>query len=620
LYFSKKKEIMMRKLTLLSVFALGVGITFAQSGKQFPVAFMAKTKSTNKSVQPTQLHQTKAEGDIVWENDFSTPGDWTTGNNSEPTVDWSIGTAGPTGDFSDGMGAIESTSGGNFAMFDSDALGNDASVQNSWIRNTNPIVLTGFPAVNVQFESYYRAFQGFCYLEVSTDLTNWTTYPVHASVAVNASTPNPQVVSINVSAGIGNSATAYIRFRYEGGWDYAWMVDDVKIVEAFDNDLVLEKVFTSLGSVALQYTKIPVSQVNAESVVSFGAEASNVGSQSQNTVLTVTNSAGYSQATSPLTMAPLAMDSLSILVANGYTIPATVGTYNFNFTLTSNNTLSNTVDDQLVFPFEVTTNVMAVDTYNGTPASLSGGFFGWATADGDPGIGTIFEIFNNAQLQRVKVGIAAVATANQEDYIGNELFVQLYKYSADLEDYEFVAISNTVELTAANFGQLVNLDFANPISLTAGDVILPIASFFDGSVAPVAFAGMSFAGTTLGLAGGDLVSLSPTGDLVEAPVVRLDFSNIASVEESTLASNNVVLYPNPTSNEATIAFTLNNDAAVSIEIRDLSGKVVYTSNEGQLAAGAHNTTLSTVSFASGMYTYSVSANGAVVTNKFIVKK
>jgi flagellar hook assembly protein FlgD len=131
---------------------------------------------------------------------------------------------------------------------------------------------------------------------------------------------------------------------------------------------------------------------------------------------------------------------------------------------------------------------------------------------------------------------------------------------------------------------------------------------------------MSFAGTTLGLAGGDLVSLSPTGDLVEAPVVRLDFSNIASIEESSLVSNNVVLYPNPTSNEATIAFTLNNDAAVTIEVRDLSGKVVYTSNEGQLVAGAHNTTLSTESMASGMYTYSVSANGAVVTNKFVVKK
>jgi hypothetical protein len=279
-----------------------------------------------------------------------------------------------------------------------------------------------------------------------------------------------------------------------------------------------------------------------------------------------------------------------------------------------------TGDDSAVLKFQVTNNIMAVDTYDGTAASMNGGFFGWASATGDPGIGTIYEIFNAASFQRVVVGIANVATANQADYIGNEIFVQLFKFNPDLQEYEFVAISNTHQLAAANFGNTINLDFASPISANAGDVFLPVACFFEGSDAPVAFAGMSLAGTTLGLAGGDLVSLASDGPMVSAPVVRLNFANVASIEETALVSNNVVLYPNPTSNEATIAFTLNNDAAVSIEVRDLSGKVVYTSNEGQLAAGAHNTTLSTVSFASGMYTYSVSANGAVVTNKFIVKK
>lgn len=608
----------MKNLTLLSVFALGAGMSFAQTGKNLPTAQMAKT-NLNVQSAPVLMNHTRAEGDVIWEDDFSNSSNWVVGNSSNPTVDWVIGTAGPTGSFSVGMGAITSTSGGNFALFDSDAWGSAASEQDSWIRNATPINLSGFPAVIVQFESYYRNFQGSCYVEVSNNGTTWTSFEVHGSLAVNAATPNPQVVSVNVSAGIGNAAMAYVRFRYEGGWDYAWMIDDVKLIEAYDHDLVLEKVFTSLGAAELQYTKVPAAQVNASSVVSFGAELMNVGSQSQNVILTVTNAAGYNQATTPSALAPLATDSLSIATANGYTLPATVGTYDFTYTLSSNNTLSNTGDDQLVFPFEVTNNIMAVDTYNGTPASLTGGFFGWATAPGDPGIGTIYEIFNDAQLQRVRVGIANVAAANQADYTGNELFVQLYKFNASIGEYEFVAISNTIQLATANYGNLVNLDFANPISLTAGDVILPIASCFDGSIVPVAFAGMSFGGTTLGLAGGDLVGLAGTGDLVQAPVVRLDFSNIASIEEATIASNNVALYPNPTSDEATIAFTLNNDAAVTIEVRDLSGKVVYTSNEGQLAAGAHQTTLSTVAFASGMYTYSVSANGAVVTNKFVKK-
>ena len=282
--------------------------------------------------------------------------------------------------------------------------------------------------------------------------------------------------------------------------------------------------------------------------------------------------------------------------------------------------LENTADDSKVFPFEVTQKIMAVDTYNGNPNSFTGGFFGWAGASGDPGIGTLYEIFAPAQLERVLVGIVNLDAQSAADYVGNSIFCNLYRYNGT--EFIPIAISLIHEIQANEFGSLVALQFEDPISLAAGDLILPVATFFDNAEVPIAFAGKSLDGSTLGLAGGDLIGLigDDNGYTVDAPVVRLDFGTYLSIETSALEASKVVLYPNPASDNATIAYSLNTESTVTIEVRDLAGKLVYSSNEGQLAAGSHSMTISTASMADGMYTYSLVANGAQVTNKFVVKK
>jgi len=204
------------------------------------------------------------------------------------------------------------------------------------------------------------------------------------------------------------------------------------------------------------------------------------------------------------------------------------------------------------------------------------------------------------------------------EYVGNSIFINLYKY--DGSAFVPSAVSLVHEIQANEFGKLLPLYFANPVALSAGDLILPIATFFDGAPVPVAFAGKSIDGTTIGLAGGDLIGLIGDGPLVDAPVVRLDFGTYASIEEVALDQNQVNLYPNPASDAATLVYALNTESVVTIEVRDLAGKLVYASNEGTLSAGSHNLTIPTANFADGMYTYSLVANGAQVTNKFIVKK
>jgi hypothetical protein len=64
---------------------------------------------------------------------------------------------------------------------------------------------------------------------------------------------------------------------------------------------------------------------------------------------------------------------------------------------------------------------------------------------------------------------------------------------------------------------------------------------------------------------------------------------------------------------------LNAESNVTIVVRDLSGKVVYTTESGLVGAGTYNTTIDMNAFAQGMYTVTLTANGAQTTQKLIKK-
>src|SRR5690606_21643750 len=127
--------------------------------------------------------------------------------------------------------------------------------------------------------------------------------------------------------------TAYIRFRYQGAWDYAWMIDDVNIIEAYENDVTLLSVYSIAGAAGLHYTKFPVSQVDGAVEITFGGDVINDGSTAQNLTFTASNASGYTYTASAVAVAPVVEDSLSIESPNGFIIPATEGVYDFTMTV-----------------------------------------------------------------------------------------------------------------------------------------------------------------------------------------------------------------------------------------------------------------------------------------------
>ncbi|MFK7786769.1 MAG: T9SS type A sorting domain-containing protein [Crocinitomicaceae bacterium] len=161
----------------------------------------------------------------VFQSDFSTPASYTVV--SVNSGDWIVGANGPQGVNSQSMGAMNSTTPTEFALFDSDFLGSPGVQQDAYVQMNDLIDVSSYTFAYVCFESYYKHDAGQLTVEVSNDEITWTTFSVHTNLAQGDSTSNTINQLLDVSAVAGNQATVSIRFRYSGMPGYAWMVDDV---------------------------------------------------------------------------------------------------------------------------------------------------------------------------------------------------------------------------------------------------------------------------------------------------------------------------------------------------------------------------------------------------------
>jgi len=222
------------KKNYLLICALGIAFgSFAQN---------IDLRNSNYSDFNSKFHQISETNNIqkapFWNDDFSDPSLWTmTDLLNGGTQNWVIGTSAPVGSFSNGMGAISSTTASNgFALYDSDAMATTATnTQDAILSFNNPIDCSAYQYINLNFESYHRKFQDSVFVEISTDNITWDRYEVHQDLGVNDASDNPEFVSVNITATAGGQSAVWFRFRYEGQWDYAWMLDDVSFSETPNN-------------------------------------------------------------------------------------------------------------------------------------------------------------------------------------------------------------------------------------------------------------------------------------------------------------------------------------------------------------------------------------------------
>lgn len=79
------------------------------------------------------------------------------------------------------------------------------------------------------------------------------------------------------------------------------------------------------------------------------------------------------------------------------------------------------------------------------------------------------------------------------------------------------------------------------------------------------------------------------------------------------------LYPNPASEVVNVSYALNITADVTFTLTDINGKIMYTSAQAALPAGAYNQTVDISALATGVYNYSITTGTHTISSKLMVR-
>ena len=109
-------------------------------------------------------------------------------------------------------------------------------------------------------------------------------------------------------------------------------------------------------------------------------------------------------------------------------------------------------------------------------------------------------------------------------------------------------------------------------------------------------------------------------------IFRLDSPPYVGIEEEPAISNKtsnkieLAIYPNPASDNINVSFNLTTKSDVSINIYDLSGKLVQSKSEGSLNKGKQDVSLNINSLTRGTYIARIIAGNKTGTSKLIIIK
>ena len=621
----------MKKFYLLTLSALAAIAVNAQKNG----ASVKKQTVFAVEQQPNQK-PTTSEKATIWESDFSDAADWAIAHDAaDCSLDFSIGSVSCAGDYP--IVDIASTTASNgWAMVDSDNYGGATGgneVEDSWLTMAVPVDLSAYPNVIIEFETFYRAYsyeKPFIVVGVGDGAGNVTwptdlnpdydesTNPnVYAALPANVDNPtaNPYKVQIDISAAAGGQSEVYIRFNWTGTWGYAWFIDDFKILEQPENDVVLNtEVFVGVNNEGIEYGRTPITQLDDSYEVAAYGE--NFGSTTQTNVAVDVDfgSISYNYAVGDV------LSTDEIVVSNIETPALAVGLYEGTYTVSSTEEVvggDNYGNNSLERNFEVTTDVYSQDGIDVQPASiLSLGSLGSNSFTSELSNTVLAAMYHMRETENQVNGIQIALANNSAE--GAELTISIIDTAVFLADgigavtgiNGNYAESGIYALTADDIANgYANIFFDAPVTLAPSAYFFAANCYYiedqavrvldDQTVTQPWYASMIH-----------LVTDGSSYSNGNALAIRV-LSGSAGIEET---ENNIFnVYPNPAIDVINVTFTENFNGSVSI--LNVTGKEVMSSTVN----GAQHS-VSTDGLSSGVYYVKVNDGMTSQIAKVVVKK
>lgn len=632
---------MQRLYTSLAGAAL-LASTAAYAQHAHPALRTHAFRTLDRHAPPPPAHATPvAQNDdrtIIWQDDFSNPANWTINHYGTEDLDWQVG-QGLTGSGGAAIAPIESPTAANgYAMVDSDGHNNQgSSYESSCLTTAQPIDLSGYPAVQLQFYNQYRKWTDEeCYVEVSTNNTDWATdldpnsdlsqYPnvfkVFPGMATQAPFTNPTLRSINLTAVAGGQSQVWVRFHWTGIYGYLWFIDDVNLSTPPDNDLTLGDTwlvgdpgnYSDATVRNLEYTRLPLEQASPLSVKAL--VTNNGGLAQQNVVLTATiNGTNYASDPLPSLAAGL---SDSIVLNTGWT-PSSAGMVDVQLNLSADDPNdANTADNGRTRSFLVTgpddadgNSVMALDT------NAVDGWYRVSADAANDALAVRYQIDNPGSVA-YGAGFAFYSETTDNTIVDIHLINDAGDDLAFVESFQ-IPVEYENEAGGSHF---VNVPFDAPVDLDpASDYELWIENVNTDTVS-IGISGNLNPGGLMAHIPGDVNNTIYVGWGNGAPMMRLYLAqtSFVGVEEQAIAPTVLWnrLTPNPATESASMRFTTQRASTATVEVTDLLGKVVSTQALGQLSAGQHDVALAVSDLPAGVYRVSLMVGGERLTRGLAV--
>lgn len=387
----------MKKITLLAAIITLSTFAFAQTkfagtnqGTMKSLLSPENTLKTNgKQVTNVPFSNAKmALGDTLFYEDFTNgfPSGWVFLDNNGNNWNWVINNAtidnwnGGAGPGYTSTGPLLSASGGNhMLLWGDDYNGGNGGVPMDSYFQTDAIDLTGYPAVEIEFQHKFRyccSNNSQLSLFVSNDNVNWTEYDARDGVLVNVGSADPQTSTFDISCIAGNQSTVYLRWHKIGASHYYWMVDDIVIREAaVIHDLSIEFDYYLDPWLAPHFSMIPANHVDTSL---YAAEVrNNMPGIETGVILNVTVNDGtndvYNGSSASDTINGC-VDSTLLACPDGW-FTNNIGSYTVNMDVSLDSADFDLSNNSVSHSFDVTDTVFARD-FGGTQYELTAADYG----------------------------------------------------------------------------------------------------------------------------------------------------------------------------------------------------------------------------------------------------
>jgi len=577
---------------------------------------------------------------VIWSEDFANGIPTTWNNSGAPSLAvWEyrgpstnpnqlVGSRGsclPNGNVGE---AITSSSASNgFVIFDS----------NYWDNNLNPctvdnfgtgqapgphlsylttpsIDLTGFPSAVLEFEQYIRYYLGNTRVEISIANGPWEVLYTNV-LDQGITTQNAQTIRMPLPATAGNQSNVKLRFVYDGLY-YFWQMDDVRILQGFENDLIIEN--SSYGDFDLnnpnhntgfemmEYTQYPSAFAP---LVHLESNVFNLGTNIQTNValngrlINDNSGALIFESNSPI-LADLAPGADSVLVAGEFQIDPAVSHYSAYFNSLQTETDENIFNQIEWLQFDVTPVTYARDENNLGSMFLPSE----AYADAPFEMGAVYLLPSSGQqLHSVSVAIGEGTT------LPSSVYATVFPFSLSSGIGGAIASTQDFAITEADinaFGgaSMKVLSFDTPVNLSQGLYLVSVGSLNSAFQTVIGLSGKSedlSAWVRFNNSNTDLFYLTRT------PMIRMNFGIVSDVTEQSFGSS-FHCFPNP-ANES-ISIVLGGNESALVELFDGTGRLLHSQKTGALTGKFE---MNIADFSNGIYTLRVTESNRSSSQIFI---